>query len=196
MTPDEISDDAASRYVKAVGGEGLYMADTHEERMAIAKIEVAAAINAAGQGFSEVEIIGSVETEFGIVSQSPDRITVSSRRRGEDWPHNIIPAFGVNVIESGCTRYVIRSSQVSDNDDPITPEWLDTIYVKSGLCWLSPRTDVFNKPMLRILTPESIIMYSDQSDEWGSGIPVSFETRGQLRAWHVAHRQPLKEVQS
>lgn len=133
MTPDEITDETASRYVKAVGGEGLYIADTHEERMAIAKLEIAAAINA------------------------------------------VTPP---------------------DNDDPITPEWLDTIYVKSGPCWISPRTDDPTKPMLRILTPASIVMFPCQSDEWGSGISVSFETRGQLRAWHVAHRQPLKEVQS
>lgn len=133
MTPDEITDDTASRYVEAIGGEGLYIGDTHEERMAVAKFEIAAAVNA------------------------------------------VTPP---------------------DNDEPITPEWLDTIYVKSGLCWISPATDVFNTPMLKILTPESIMMLPNQSDVWGSGISVSFENRGQLRAWHVAHRQPLKEVQS
>ncbi len=132
MTPEQISDSVASRYIEAIGGTGLYIGDTHEERMAVAKFEIAAAVN---------------------VATPPD------------------------------------------NDEPVTPEWLDTVYVNAGVYWISPPTDVFDKPSLRILTPDSIMMFPVQFDDLGKGIRVSFENRGQLRAWHIAHRQPLVEVQ-
>lgn len=129
-------------------------------------------------------------------------MTMSANDVTEEMVYTVLEVASIRPSAWDVPRYkeliaaAINAVTPPDNDDPITPEWLDTVYSKCGPYWISPQTDDPTKPMLRILTPASIVMFPCQSVEWYSGISVSFETRGQLRAWHVAHRQPLKEVQS
>ena len=54
----------------------------------------------------EIQMIGSVGTEYGVIKNSGGILTITSRRPGELWPHGKIPASTITIKE-GCTMFAI-----------------------------------------------------------------------------------------
>lgn len=62
-------------------------------------------------GWRGIEIVATPGTEFGIMTEAGEFISIVTRREGEDWPHNHVPTHGINIIAPGHMAYVVRDDR-------------------------------------------------------------------------------------